>query len=448
MKMQLDAEQQYVHPDPLNTGRFNLIGRPQSFIYAFSGYQTSDRQLAENLTKWIDLYHQDHAALQMKSLPSVIATQGCFAWRNTVPFTIRSRVLMGVGIDHAPLRLIFLQLMHALNRRLQNTSDGYGIKSNIAPYLAQFEPPAFSEMVGTALNPSDEKPAPIHKPEPGPEAADKQTPAAVQAFAAATKNLATEKSASMAERIASVSQPAAPSRAWANTLETRGDKGADAGQTADETQHEALDQQKRSSSTAAVSSVNATPAEGTDDSPGSAIPETPAEQQAHLAEMQARPGPVDTESNDDPVIKDLSIPQPRQIDTTSMQPPQNASRTRPTSPLSLFNDGTEGDAEEYKFNPIEPPVPQSNVDDDRASTSEDDRFLSTQKMEATKSDDVGTEGDVSKGVKPSGPSSAQDKETDEEDSFIDTLVETAESLAEDTSKPAPRKPQYVTESLI
>lgn len=159
MKMQLDAHQQYVHPDPLITGRYHLIGRPQSFIYAFTGYQTSEKQLAENLGKWIDAYHEHHDALQMKSLPSVIATQGCFAWRNSAPFTIKQRALMGVGNDTAPLRLIILQLMHALNRRLQHTTDGYGIKSTIAPYLASFKRPSIKEMVGAALNPGDNKPA-------------------------------------------------------------------------------------------------------------------------------------------------------------------------------------------------------------------------------------------------------------------------------------------------
>ncbi len=160
MKMQAHPQHQYIHPDPLHTGRFNLIARPHCFIYAFTGYQTSEHQLAENLNKWIDVYHQNHDVLQMKSLPSVIATQGCFAWRNTVPFTIKKPALMGVGNDPAPLRLIILQLMHALNRRLQNTSDGYGIKSTITPYLAHFEAPRITEMVGTALNPGDKKPAP------------------------------------------------------------------------------------------------------------------------------------------------------------------------------------------------------------------------------------------------------------------------------------------------
>lgn len=152
MHMKADADGRYVHPDPLQTGRFDLIGRPNSFIYAFTGYQTVEKQLAENLNKWMDGYRENHDQLQMKLLPSVIATQGCFAWRNTPPFTIKKLALMGVGNDDAPLRLIILQLLQALNRRLQQTSDGYGLKSTITPYLSQFEAPKISEMIGDAMH--------------------------------------------------------------------------------------------------------------------------------------------------------------------------------------------------------------------------------------------------------------------------------------------------------
>jgi hypothetical protein len=209
MKMQADTQHQYLHPDPLHTGRFNLIARPHCFIYAFTGYQTSEHQLAENLTKWIDFYHQnqDHAALQMKSLPSVIATQGCFAWRNAAPFTFKQHALMGVGSDTSPLRLIILQLMHALNRHLQNTSDGYGIKSTIAPYLAQFEAPKITLMVGTALNPGDKKPAPINSPVPQQLAAKVQPPSAEKIQATVGKPVQAEKQAATTDSDQNESQP-------------------------------------------------------------------------------------------------------------------------------------------------------------------------------------------------------------------------------------------------
>jgi hypothetical protein len=172
--MKLNKNKQYVHPDPLNSDRFALIGRPQSFVYSFTGYQTSEHQLADNLTLWTEHFQQEHEVLQLKSLPSVIATQGCFAWRNTAPFSIKNPVLMGIGKDDSPVRLIILHLMHAFNRRLHSTSDGYGIKSSIDPYLAQFERPVMTLTVGTAKHatpqqqpaaaPAAETAPPVQKP--------------------------------------------------------------------------------------------------------------------------------------------------------------------------------------------------------------------------------------------------------------------------------------------
>lgn len=222
MKMQMDSDKQYLHANPLQTGRFNLIARPPAFIYGFTGYQTSEQQLAENLNKWIDDYHQSHTALQMKSLPAVIATQGCFAWRNTAPFAFKSAALMGVGADPAPLRLIILQLLHAFNRRLQNTSDGYGIKSTIAPYLAHFTAPKITQMAGIALNPGSKSPQAhvVEKTPPVASAAaaqaevDKRIAKAAEAAAEHNQSrpLIRNLSAALANRKQSEENPAPESR--------------------------------------------------------------------------------------------------------------------------------------------------------------------------------------------------------------------------------------------
>jgi hypothetical protein len=235
MKMQMDSDKQYVHANPIQTGRFNLIARPPAFIYGFTGYQTSEQQLAENLNKWIDDYHQAHTALQMKSLPAVIATQGCFAWRNNAPFAFKSAALMGIGADPAPLRLIILQLLHAFNRRLQNTSDGYGIKSTIAPYLAHFKAPKITQMVGIALNPGSnspqahvsEKTTPVASAAAAQAEVDKPIAKAAEAAAEQNKSrpLIKNLSAALANRKQSEENPApenrpAPSPKASNPLAT------------------------------------------------------------------------------------------------------------------------------------------------------------------------------------------------------------------------------------
>ena len=98
--------------------------------------------------------------------------------------------------------------MHALNRRLQNTSEGYGIKATIAPYLAGFEPPAISEMVGTALNPGDKKPMPVPASESAQTALIEQTPG-VSAAKSTVENRAEMKSERIAKLVVSAKKAVA-----------------------------------------------------------------------------------------------------------------------------------------------------------------------------------------------------------------------------------------------
>ena len=146
----------FIHDDPLRTGRFELIGRPPAFVFGFSGIKYSFRQLQENIELWISNRHNVGIATPMKSLPAVIATQGCFAWRNAAPLALSNREMLGIGNDDAPIRLIALQLLYLLNRRLNATSDGYGLKPSLNAYLSQFSAPKFELGVGDvaeALNP-------------------------------------------------------------------------------------------------------------------------------------------------------------------------------------------------------------------------------------------------------------------------------------------------------
>ena len=183
-QLSLNENKQYVHPDPIRTARFNLIGRPLSFIYAFSGYKTSTNMMVDTLNAWIQDRHEKNKPVDMKSLPAVIATQGCFAWRNSAPFSMNNNSLMGVGFDAAPVRLIVLQLLHTLSRRLRVTTDAFGLKPALDGYLNRMPPPVIDLHVGKAVNPGTEAPGitervtkpvvkvaekPVHKPEQKPE---------------------------------------------------------------------------------------------------------------------------------------------------------------------------------------------------------------------------------------------------------------------------------------
>lgn len=138
----------FVHIDPLRTARFGLIGRPPAFMFGFTGIKVSLRQLQENIELWIEHRQQEQIDTPMRAFPSVIATQGCFAWRNAAPLALKNRKMLGIGIDDAPIRLIVLQLLYLLNRRLRVTSDAYGMKPNLGTYMSQFSPPVFEGGVG------------------------------------------------------------------------------------------------------------------------------------------------------------------------------------------------------------------------------------------------------------------------------------------------------------
>ena len=138
----------FLHDDPLRTARFELIGRPPAFMFGFSGIKHSYRQLQENVELWMEQRKQDAIETPMRALPAVIATQGCFAWRNAAPLALSNREMLGIGNDPAPIRLIVLQLLYLLNRRLNVTADGYGLKPSLNAYLSQFAAPNFEIGVG------------------------------------------------------------------------------------------------------------------------------------------------------------------------------------------------------------------------------------------------------------------------------------------------------------
>jgi hypothetical protein len=62
---------------------------------------------------------------------------------------LNNREMLGIGNDEAPVRLIVLQLLYLLNRRLNVTSDGYGLKPSLNAYLSQFSAPKFEIGVGS-----------------------------------------------------------------------------------------------------------------------------------------------------------------------------------------------------------------------------------------------------------------------------------------------------------
>ena len=462
MNMQLDEQQRYVHADPLNTGRFDLIGRPQTFIYAFTGFQTSEKQLTENLNKWIDHYHLEHSALQLKTLPSVIATQGCFAWRNTAPFMIKDRVLMGVGNDNAPLRLMFLQLMQSMNRGLQNTSDGYGIKSSISPYLNQFERPDFSNNVGVAENPGVQPAAPSAPPVAEP-AIETATPKAVETASVVSIN------SGVADKVDTQATPAEPSQTAIKV---------EAPQTAAAPMTEPSPEPETSNTFAEQAPAVNPPAEpapssivppAADPAPSS-IAQPPAEPEPGIAPPPAEP------ARQEPVIENRSKPLPTREDYEAKDTADGRTPPRP-NPLSVMSGQQEEPVDEYEFIPLEQTTTLPDEDDNPQAAMANQP--AQQHMSGPAPGDDLPELDASIAPAPldnqpdqdqPAPAAAADpadyeetqeidadmkrfevKQDDKEETegeFLDTLIEKAEAIKEEKSEPAQKKSTYVTESLL
>lgn len=142
----------YVHPNPLETGRFDLYGRPPGYIFGFSGYSNSTKDIAAAMSSWATEFGT-REFLAMRHYPALIATAGCIAWRNAIPYTVGNNAISLIGRDENPLRLLVLHLLYTLVRKIPPTPDSYGLVPNLDAYIQQMRPPSdFEVAVGEAFN--------------------------------------------------------------------------------------------------------------------------------------------------------------------------------------------------------------------------------------------------------------------------------------------------------
>ena len=194
----LNDQNKYVHKHPLLTDRFNLIGRPLSIIYGFNGFKTSPGQLNDNISIWLERRRDDGLDIDLKSFPAVVATQGCVGWRNAAPLSANSNHLFGIGADAAPIRLIVLQLLYQLNRRLKVTPE-YGLKPGVDAYLDQMAPPDILYTLGKATHDGGSAPK-AKQADPGPVKA--KTPRAAKTSVSKSQPAAKTKPAPLPKPVA------------------------------------------------------------------------------------------------------------------------------------------------------------------------------------------------------------------------------------------------------
>jgi len=143
----------YIHDDPLITARFNLHGKPVSYIFGFKGYKKNSlNDFATAISDWAT-ERETRDALNMSSFPAVISAEGCFSMRNNPPYSNSKNVLCLTGKDNNPLRFLILHILYTLSRKIPIISDSDGIVPNLDIYLQQMKPPNFSNIgIGEAFN--------------------------------------------------------------------------------------------------------------------------------------------------------------------------------------------------------------------------------------------------------------------------------------------------------
>lgn len=141
----------YRHDNPLETARFDLLARPAGYIYGFRGYKTSIKDLAHAIQDWTKP-RVAKGNLAMRHYPAVIATEGCFTWRNAPPYIVPDNIICRVGRDKTPLRILVLHLLFTLSSKILTLPDIYGIMPNLNVYLKQTKPFTTEMAVGKTFN--------------------------------------------------------------------------------------------------------------------------------------------------------------------------------------------------------------------------------------------------------------------------------------------------------
>lgn len=141
----------YRHDNPLETARFDLLARPAGYIFGFRGYKTSIKDLAYAIQDWTKPGVAKRN-LAMRHYPAVIATEGCFTWRNAPPYIVHDNIICRVGRDKTPLRILVLHLLFTLSSKILTLPDIYGIMPNLDVYLQQTKPFTTEMAVGKTFN--------------------------------------------------------------------------------------------------------------------------------------------------------------------------------------------------------------------------------------------------------------------------------------------------------
>jgi hypothetical protein len=132
----------------LKKHRYELNGRPATYIYGFTGYKESYTDLAQSIQNWWVSRHEELQKegknMAMRHIPSLVTCEGCFATRNAAPFELpfdpdKQTCLGYVGKEETSLRMLIAHLLITLHSKTPWSPDLAGLKMEPRVYIEQMK---------------------------------------------------------------------------------------------------------------------------------------------------------------------------------------------------------------------------------------------------------------------------------------------------------------------
>lgn len=116
--------------------KLKTAGRPETYIFGFSGYKANLDDFKEAIRRWA---RDRHTQLELKHLPTVIATEGCLALRNQYGAGVMhdgSWPLVFVRKEENTLGYLVRQLLYHIQRAMPPLENADGLQPTIERYLS------------------------------------------------------------------------------------------------------------------------------------------------------------------------------------------------------------------------------------------------------------------------------------------------------------------------
>jgi hypothetical protein len=141
----VDLDSTLHHENDLEEQRGSTLGWPATYVFGFTGYPTTRYQaLGKQIVSWWRKRATQGKPTLMRHVPSLVATEGCIAFRNAAPFSkpMRSNTndpivrncLMWAASYETPLRMLIAHLLSTIHSKVPWGPDTDGIRFDPTVY--------------------------------------------------------------------------------------------------------------------------------------------------------------------------------------------------------------------------------------------------------------------------------------------------------------------------